>query len=146
MKYIIRADRPYAGSIQSILKPDGTVGYTNGQSLADYEKECGFPLKVIDEKALDALTEGYLQSLITDPVEETPKAFEDALCVLPPCKWQKVAGVEMFHLSERLTHDLVHWHTKLNGRCFAFTDRETLSADAIASKAAKAAERTMEPA
>ena len=145
MKYLIHADQPYTGSIQSILKADGTVGYTNGLTPAEYEAERGFKLKVLDDAEFHALNEAYLASLITAPVDETPEAFEDALCVLPPCKWQRVRGVEIFHLSERLTADLVQWHAKLNGRCYTFTDRETLAPEAVATKVAEAA-RALEPA
>ena len=145
MKYLIREGEPFTGSIQSILWDDGIVAYTDGLSLSEYEAERGLKLKAISEAEWEALTKTYLEGLITAPVEETPEAFDYALCVLPPCRWQRVRGVEIFHLSERLTHDLVHWHAKLNGRCYTFTDRETLAPETVATKVAEAA-HLLEPA
>ena len=41
-------------------------------------------------------------------------------------------GVQMFHISERITADLVNWYATARGRYFAFADRSSRPAAEIA--------------
>jgi hypothetical protein len=139
MQYVLRADEPFKGYVQSVLRPDGTVAYSDGLTLEEYAEAKGFPIRVIDDAELDALIADHTASLVTEPTPESLEAWEYALNVLPPCRWRTVGGVELFHISERLTHDLVSWHGRIGDRCFAFTDRAGADMTALAEKVARAA-------
>ena len=134
MQYIIRTDQPFSGSVQSVLSAAGIVAYTDGLTLEQYAQERGFPVRAIDEAELDAMLSTYGDGLVTEPTEETLDAFEDALNVMPPSRWQRVNGVEMFHICERITLDLVSWHARRGDRFFTFTDRASRPAIDIARK------------
>lgn len=138
MQYLIKEGEPFRGYVQSVLKPDGTVAYTDGMTVAEYAAERG-PVRVIGDEELNSLIEECTVSLVTDPTEETEEQFWYALEVLPPCRWRTVRGIEMFHISERITLDLVSWHARIGGRYFTFNDRAGANMDDLAAKVAGAA-------
>jgi hypothetical protein len=139
-RYIIRADEPFRGYVQSVLNRDGTVGYSQGQTLDQYAAEVGAPLRIIDGAELDALIAEYQAGQVTAPVEITEAQFFEALNILPPSRWRHCMGVEMFHLCEHLDGDLVNWYASLNGRYWAFTDLCTVPPETLAAKVAEVAE------
>lgn len=139
MEYLIRDDEPFRGYVQSVLKPDGSVAYTDGWSPARYAREKGFPVRIIGEADLDRLLAEYTASLVTEPTEETEEQWTWALECLPPCKWRTVLGVEMFHISERVSHDIVAWHARIGDRFFTFNDHAGANMDALAAKVAETA-------
>lgn len=141
MKFVIRSDEPFRGSVQSVLTPEGKVAYTEGLTVEEYAKDRGFPVRVVDEPELDAMIAAYIDSRVTDPVEETKEQFWEALECLPPSRWHHVRGVELFHICERITADLVSWHAKLNGRFYTFNDRAGAKSDDLAAKVAAAANK-----
>ena len=136
MQYIVRTDTPFVGNIQSYLLENGTVAYTDGLTPHQYEAERGFPIRAVDDDELDAMMNAYVNSLITGPVEETEADFDYALNVLPPSRWRVVRGVEMFHIVERVTHNLVSWHCKAGDRFFSFNDRADADMERLAAKVA----------
>jgi hypothetical protein len=131
--WVIRTDQPFR-TAQSFLLPNGTVAYTDGLAPSDYAAERGFPIRVVTSEELDALLGARLQSLITEPVEETEADYWYALEVLPPCKWGQVRGVELFHISERIEGDLVAWHAQVGHRYFTCTDRASADREQLAYK------------
>jgi hypothetical protein len=137
--WIIDARKPFTGSTQSYLLPDGTVAYRDGMSFADYNREAGGGLKLITGAELDRLNADYTASLITEPVEIDEERFMYALEILPPCRWTRPRGVELFHVSERLSFNLVDWYACLNGRYWHFVDRDNRPGDELAAKVANAA-------
>ena len=122
LRYIIDADKPYQGYTHSILLPDDTVAYTEGLKLDQYALERGFTPKVISGSELDELIKIHMESLRTDPKAITKQRYWDMLEVLPPCRWQMAGMWEVFHVSERLTGNLVSWFAsgRLNGKEFYF--------------------------
>ena len=138
-QWVVRADQPYNGTTQSFLIP-GTriVAYAN-LDLSAYEADRGYPVKVITTEELDRLDAAHKASLITEPHEQTEEEFWYSLEVLPPCKWRTVNGVELFHVSERLTGDLVNWNAQYKGRFWSFTDREGRDMAELADKVRRAA-------
>lgn len=134
MRYVIRDDIPFQGSVHSVLTPDGLVAWSGGLTLEQYAAERGFPVRVVEEDEIDALVKTYTDGLVQAPREISEQDYEQALGVLPPCRWTSRRGVEMFHISERLTHDIVAWHTRAGDRFFAFYDRAGASLDHIADK------------
>jgi hypothetical protein len=134
--YIIRTDAPFAGFVQSYIKPDGFVAYADGDLTPEqYGAARGFPIRVVDDAELDEMLATWTERQITEPKEETLAEFTYALECLPPCRWRRHRGVEMFHISEELSHDLVQWHVAIGERCFTFVDRKSAPTEAIAAKA-----------
>ena len=127
VQYIIRADQDFRGNAQSVLNTDGTVAYTNGLTLAQYAAECNFPLKVVTSIEMMKLADKYEDTLITAPRRITKERFWDMLEILPPCRWHTVTGFEVFHVSERLTGDLVSWFAERDGKYWEFTNRASLT-------------------
>ena len=137
--WLVHASEPFRGSTQSYLLPSGTVAYSGGQSFEDYNAERGGQFKLITDGQLDALLADFHGSMITDPEPITAEQFDDALNCLPPCRWGKVRGVELFHVSERITGDLVDWYARLNGRHWHFVDHDRQTGERLAEKVAVAA-------
>lgn len=133
-QYIIKTDAPFAGYVQSALCEDGSVMYTEYASFEAYCEANGPNHRLIDDEELDGLIAAHLESLITEPKEETEEQFSDALDVLPPCRWHSHMGVNMFHISERLTYSLVEWHARLDGKYYRFTDHDYATSDHLAEK------------
>jgi hypothetical protein len=136
MKWIIRTDEPFRGHVQSHLLENGTVAYSTGLSPEQYQEARGFPIRIIENDELDAMMARHIDALVTDPREETREQYWYALECLPPSKWRTMRGVEMFHICERITADLVAWHCRLGERYATFNDRAGKPADEIAAKAA----------
>lgn len=115
------------------------VQYRDGQTLADYLAQ--FPDRVaISEEELSAQLTAYHESLVTLPQHGqcSEEHFVDMLECLPPCRWRKYGAVEAFHVSERLTGNLVQWCARVedsNGvRCYSFTDFADIAADTLTEK------------
>lgn len=142
-RWLIRTDEPFRGHSQSFILPDGSVAYTDGLTPEQYAAERGFPVKVITDAELDELESEFTASQITEPAEETQAEFWDALEVLPPCRWHTHRGVELFHISERITGRLVSWHAQINGQFFHFVDLDNASSEDLARKVAIEAEANL---
>ena len=52
--------------------------------------------------------------------------FYYMLEVLPPCRWNRGAFIEFFHVSERLTENLVSWFARVDGRYYEMWDDAAL--------------------
>lgn len=131
MQWIIRDDEPFRGHAQSVLNRDGTVAYTNGETLAQYRETCGFPVRVVDSDEMDRLCDTFHNTLKTKPKRISKQRFWDALEVLPPCRWHNCGGFEVFHVSERLTGDLVAWYAHRGDRYWEFTEQAGISDDKL---------------
>lgn len=138
--WLIHADQPFNGHAQSFLLPDGTIAYTDGLTPEAYAQERGFPVKIITDAELDDMIEDHEASLITEPKEESKEDWWYALEVLPPCRWHHVAGVELFHISERLTGNLVSWHAQYRDKFYSFTDQASRDMGELAQKVKEAAQ------
>lgn len=153
--YLIKAAEPFRGHTQSILYRDEDgierVAYTGRPSvtqgavvlqertpdltLAEYEAERGQVFKRITKEELDALNEAHVASLITEPEPMSEERYNELLEVLPPCRWATVGGAETFHISERLTGNLVQWCIKFpSGECYGMTQAASISKEALADK------------
>jgi hypothetical protein len=139
-RYIINPESKYSGGVQSTTYTtlDGVerVAYSNGQTLEDYLKERPAYF-VMGESDFEIHMKRYYDSLVTEPRAISEERFRDMLEVLPPCKWRTVAGVNMFHVSERLTGDLVSWFARVDGEHYEFNDYASTDMFELASKVAK---------
>lgn len=151
-KFIIT--EPFRGSAESIIytSPDGIEwvqysGYLYAESmglpknqdltLEQYSQATGKTnIKVISWPELEALIVAHENSLVTTPEEIDEDRYNYALEVLPPCRWKQYGSFIAFHVSERLTGNLVTWCASKSGKYFEFTDDAAISAEALTAKLA----------
>lgn len=135
LRYIIEAGKPFQGSIMSTLLPNGTVGYSDGQTLAEYQLERGFKAQILSGPELDLLIEAHENSLKSLPTKITRERYWEMLEILPPCRWTMAGMWEVFHVSERLTGHLVSWfaHGRLRGldHYYEFTQSDDIALEAL---------------
>ena len=53
---------------------------------------------------------------------------------LPPCRWSNRSGVELFHMSERLSFDLVHWVGRIGDKHYKLVDKDTADLSVVANR------------
>lgn len=80
--------------------------------------------------------DAYVQS---PPVLETEAEFWEALECMPPSRWHHCNGVELFHICEHLTDNLVNWHAQYKGLYFQFNDAADANSTALAGRVRVAA-------
>ena len=132
--WIIRTDEPFRGTSQSAILADGTVAWSGGLTVEQYQAERGFPVRVVTDAELMAMVAEFEAGLITDPEPITGEKWAYWLECLPPCRWTMAQGWEVFHISERLRGDLVTWCARKAGRYYAFTDRAGASLASLVLK------------
>ena len=71
---------------------------------------------------LDGETVVFDAYVKTEPQAETSEEYWDALECMPPSRFQHTDGVELFHICEHLTGNLVNWHAKIGDKHFQFND------------------------
>ncbi len=133
-KWILRTDVPYRGHSESILREDGTVEYTNGQTLEEYKAERGFPFRIVNDEELMELDNEFKKTFITLPKIITLDVFDYALDVLPPCRLGTYGSFFAFHIVERITHNLVSWYAQRNDTNWEFVDYDNIKAADLAQK------------
>ena len=143
--YIIK--EPFQGYSQSIIYYAGNIplvaysSYLHNDNkgdlcLSDYLKRADpdSTYKVVTSEELDQLMVEYEDSQITDPVVIDKDRFFDMLDILPPCRWGGAGGWEVFHISERLSGDLVSWFACSDDHYFEFVDRAGSTYDHLRDK------------
>ena len=113
---------PYPGWAETFITTTGVAAYTEGLTAAEYIASKPYSLRIITEDQLREINEAHIAGMITDPVEITEADFDSALGCLPPARWQQTNGVQMFHISERITGDLVAWFAAIGDRYFRCED------------------------
>lgn len=133
MEFLIRTDIPFTGTAQSVIADDGTVAWSGGMTVEEYAADRGFAVRVVSEDEMYALADAYAATRVTGPEPITAERWDDMLNCLPPCRWHRRDGVELFHVSERITHDLVNWFAKVGDNHFAMVDRAGADSSALAA-------------
>lgn len=73
--------------------------------------------------------------LIDPPAKEVDESrYWGMLEVLPPCRWHHYQGIELFHISERITGNIVSWVASLNGKYYEFAHYANASDEELAAK------------
>lgn len=134
MQYVIRTDKPFQGHCETATDGEGVVLWSQGLTFKEYCDKNDGCFRLVSEAEFDEMLEAHYDTLKTEPVEITEERFDEMLEVLPPCRWGTVRGIEMFHVSERLTGNLVSWFARVGGRFFEFTDDASLSAETRVEK------------
>ena len=132
MKHIVKT--PFLGYAETCITDDGKVLYSD-MSADEYLAQDP-ALRVVTDEEFDALLSEHADSLVTEPKPESLEDWQYALEVLPPCRWQTYAGIEFFHISERLTGNLVAWHARIGAKCWTFTDYASRPFGELAEKVA----------
>lgn len=131
--YIVKL--PFTGSIESetFIDDKGVERvsfsgylYNNGGECLTVPEYLALPSKqnskVVDCETVDKLIKEHEKSLISNFKEIDSERFFYMLEVLPPCKWSNVHGVELFHVSERITGNLVSWFFRKGDQYFEKID------------------------
>lgn len=97
------------------------VQYTGGKTLEEYMADkAGQGLEVMPYDMAAPMMEAARIAEYCKPWREiTKEQWWDALEVLPPEKWQKVAGVEIFRMSEYTSGTVTGHYARLGGRYFS---------------------------
>lgn len=98
------------------------------RSLSEMIKTSEFEdWRICTGEQLDQLFNSYNETLKTEASAITADRFDDMLNILPPSRWHSVWGFEVFHISERLTANIVSWYAKNGDQCFTFDQDATIS-------------------
>lgn len=94
-------------------------------------------LTLVSGEELAEMLEAYYATLATDREEITEARYWDLLECLPPCRFTQADGCEVFHISERLTGNLVTWcaHVTAEDKYYEFTDDAALPIEGVMRKA-----------
>lgn len=102
------------------------VQYTDRETIESYlENHPKF--KKCDWEAFQKIEKTRLEKQCTNPEEITEERYWDMLEVLPPCRFKN----GRFHVSERITGNLVSWFFKKNGKHFSFTHFDDLTEEKL---------------
>lgn len=99
-------------------------GIYSGKTLDEFKAE--YPdIQIVDD---EVSVQHDRARCITAPREITEDAYTYLLECLPPCKWGRGAeGGSAFHVSERITYDIVTWCVKLGDKHYRFDDTDQLN-------------------
>lgn len=98
------------------------------KKISDYDQAV---CKVVNLEELDQLMEEHNKSLVTPPEEVSEERYNNMLEVLPPCRWHNSGSKTYFHVSERLTGNLVNWFCSTSGKFFSFTQDASISTEKL---------------
>jgi hypothetical protein len=135
--YLVKKNEPCKGWAHSSGHYENgvlIVHYTDGMTLEQYQKDRGVELDALTWDEFSKRVAAYEQSLKTKPKQITKERYWEMLEVLPPCRWTN----GRFHVSERLTGNLVSWFAQKGDLYFEFTEDAAISAaslDALISAA-----------
>jgi hypothetical protein len=57
--YVIRADRPFPGYVQTIVNDDGTVGHDRHPSIEAYAASLPFPVRAVTWEELEPMVNAF---------------------------------------------------------------------------------------
>ena len=141
-KELYLVERPFQGyCITTVLFFEDETNQMNynpiGYSFTDWCRDNPNrvdSISLVDSKGFDALFDEHENSLKTDPKPITSERWFDMLEVLPPCKWGNNGAYEVFHVSERITGNLVSWFAKCGDKHFEFDDDASISREDMHKK------------
>lgn len=109
-------------SALDVVRDDGLGAYS-GKTLEQFALD--YPdVSIVDDEVSVAHDR---KQRITEPKEITKDQFWYWLECLPPCKWKRLGSTEAFHVSERITHDIVTWCVRIGERYFSLDNTDTLN-------------------
>jgi hypothetical protein len=100
----------------------------------EYKARINPKCELVDYDQLGILLAEYENSLITIPEIITYDDYMEMLDILPPCRWHSIGKIEVFHISERLTGQLVSWYARSQDNYYTFIDYSYLSDSELNAK------------
>ncbi len=91
-------------------------------------------LKVISSEEQDVRISLYRQEQMKEEQEISSEDYWWLFECLPPCRWHKVSGVEVFHVSERICFDLVQWVGQIGDKYYKLVDSDKAELSDIAER------------
>lgn len=117
------------------------VAYSGGQPLSEWEDRENRNYRVVTDEEYDDIIKEYHDSLVSKPKRIGEQRYYDLFECLPPCRYNQYGRAMAFHISERITGNLVTWcaEVKKNHETHycEFTDYANAKAEDIASKIAE---------
>lgn len=139
--YLINAKEKFQGYQEAHAVIDTETGiskvsYVNNMTMKEYldqrpDKE---NLKWVSRDIYITMMTNYLGSLCTEPKPITKERYFEMLEVLPPSRWGSIGSWEVFHVCERITHNLVSWFAKRGDECYEFVDMDGVSREYLLDK------------
>ncbi len=131
MQVFFSPSAEYCSAID-VVQPDTGLGVYSGQTLEQMRER--YPdISIVDD---EVAVQHDRQRRITDPREISEEDWQCLLECLPPCKWVRHSSAESFHVSERITHDIVTWCVRIGTKFYRLDDSCRLSHDDVVRKAA----------
>ena len=92
-------------------------------------------LLAVTEEGIEKVIRAYEDSLVTEPEAITEEQWDYALNVLPPCRWERIGEMtEVFHISERITGNLVDWYGHTGADYCHFVDHADVTVEHLWKK------------
>lgn len=91
-------------------------------------------LQFVEDANYDTFIKSYLETLKTEPIEISVEKFHEMLNILPPQRWTVRFGISVFHICERLTHNLVSWYALCDGKACTWVDGDYLTEQQVFDK------------
>lgn len=106
------------------------------QTLEEYKEERGDNFKIVSADKFTAMLEKHNKAIVTARQEISEECYYEMMDCLPPCRFGTVDGVQMFHISERLTSNLVNWYgyDKKAEKYYTFVDFDYVAIEQIRNK------------
>lgn len=107
------------------------TGYLNGRehdlTVDEYLGQADSCKTVVSADDLGLLIRSYEELKRTKPQKITKEAYHWYLEVLPPCRWKD----DRFHVSERITGQLVRWCMQKGDEYYTFIDYDYITDEQI---------------
>lgn len=125
--FILRKDEQFNGScVNCVLNVNGRAVIPYQQlSFRDYMTAHADVIELVSNAKFDQMLTAYYESRRTAPREIAPEDYEWLLECLPPCKWNRGAHFSSFHMSERITGNLVTWCGHYHDKYWRLDDYDT---------------------
>lgn len=115
--------QPSTNTVIDLVRANGLSMYGE-RTLAQLQEEEGSDVMVMD---MEAAIQQINASHTKPPFEISEDRFDDMLGILPPQKWVRYKTEESFHVSERITGNIVMIFVRIGGRYFEMHDEATLT-------------------
>ena len=127
---------PGASWIIDAVNPETLKGQYSSLSLEEIRQEHPAAICIEGDDAFERIARINHERLIAPKARTISEDdWMDALCCLPPCRYGSTSGITHFHISERLTGNIVAWFTKdRNGNCVRFNDLASIPLERVVER------------
>lgn len=124
---LVVVEKDFKGWIETaVIIIDDNEQYSQyaNKKISEYNSSA---YSVVNSEELRALIDNHNKSFITAPELTNAEHYNDMLEILPPCRWHVSAGNNYFHVSERITGNLVRWFCSVGGQYYTFINDANIS-------------------